>query len=250
MLPIEGMSCATCVGRVHRALHKAPGVREAEVNLALRQARVVLDDLDHLAPVLAALEDAGYHVSASVEALRAGLTAREAEATQRREQRSLEARTVVALALAGLSMALPMTHLLPANGLRWALLMLTAPVLGWCGGLFFTRALAALRHGSANMSTLVAIGSGTAFAFSTLATISPGLFEAHGMPADVYFESVSWIIGLVLLGNALEGRARTRTSSAIRALVGLAPRTARVVRDPKAGRRRRRSTSRKCEPVT
>ncbi len=231
LLPIEGMSCASCVGRVDRALHGAPGVREAEVNLALRQARVVLEDLEQLGPALAAVEDAGYHVPASVEALRAGLTARQAEAAQRAEQGALERRTGVALALAAISMALPMTGVLAPGALRWALLALTLPAIGWCGRLFFTRALAALRHGAANMNTLVAIGSGTAFAFSTVATVAPGLFEAHGMKADVYFESVSWIIGLVLLGNALEGRARTRTSSAIRALVGLAPRTARVVRD-------------------
>jgi Cu+-exporting ATPase len=235
LLPIEGMSCASCVGRVDRALHKAPGVREAEVNLALRQARVVLDDLEQLGPALAAVEDAGYHVPASVEALRAGLTARQAEAAQQREQRDLERRTGVALALAAISMALPMTGVLAPGPLRWALLALTLPVIGWCGRLFFTRALAALRHGTANMSSLVSIGSGTAFVFSAVATAAPGLFEGHGIPAHVYFESVSWIIGLVLLGNALEGRARTRTSSAIRALVGLAPRTARVVRDAKDG---------------
>jgi Cu+-exporting ATPase len=235
LLPIEGMSCASCVGRVDRALHKAPGVREAEVNLALRQARVVLDNLEQLGPALAAVEDAGYHVPASVEALRAGLTARQAEAAQRREQRDLERRTAVALVLAAISMALPMMDLLAPGPLRWALLALTLPVIGWCGRLFFTRALAALRHGTANMSTLVSIGSGTAFVFSTVATVAPGLFEGHGMAAHVYFESVSWIIGLVLLGNALEGRARTRTSSAIRALVGLAPRTARVVREANGG---------------
>jgi len=231
LLPIEGMSCASCVGRVDRALHRAPGVREADVNLALRQARVVLDDLEQLGPALAAVEDAGYHVPASVEALRAGLTARQADAAQRATQRDLERRTGVALALAAISMALPMLDVLEPRALRWTLLALTLPVIGWCGRLFFTRALAALRHATANMSTLVSIGSGTAFAFSAVATVAPSLFEDHGMPAHVYFESVSWIIALVLLGNALEGRARTRTSSAIRALVGLAPRTARVVRE-------------------
>jgi Cu+-exporting ATPase len=227
------MTCAACVKRVDRALHGAPGVREADVNLALRQARVVVDDLDRLAPVLAAVEDAGYHVPASVEALRAGLSARQAEEAQVAEQQDLELRTGVALLLASLVMFLPMA--LPAGALspgamRWLLLALTVPILGWSGRLFFVRAWAALRHGTANMSTLVAIGSGTAFAFSATVTATPGLLERHGLHAHVYFESVAFIIGLVLLGNALEGRARTRTSSAIRALVGLAPRTARIVR--------------------
>ena len=93
------------------------------------------------------------------------------------------------------------------------------------------RGWAALRHRTADMNTLVAIGSGTAFVFSAVVTVAPGVFEKHGVAADVYFDSVSFILALVLLGNALEGRARTRTSSAIRALAALAPRTARVVRD-------------------
>jgi Cu+-exporting ATPase len=231
VLPIEGMSCASCVGRVDRALHEAAGVREAEVNLVLRQARVVLGGLDDLAPVLAAVKDAGFHVPASVEALRAGLTARQAEASQRKEQRDLELRTGVALALGAGTMALPMLHALSPGALRWALLSLTLPVLAWSGRTFFVRAWGALRHGTANMSTLVSIGAGAAFAFSTVATVAPGMFERHALPVDVYFESVSLIIGLVLLGQVLEGRARTRTSSAIRGLVGLSPRTARVVRE-------------------
>ncbi len=233
VLPIEGMNCASCVGRVDRAIHETPGVREAEVNLALRQARVVLEDLDCLGPVLAAVKGAGYHVPASAEALRAGLSAQQVEETQQREQRDLGVRTRVALVLAAATMLLPMVvppSLLPVATMRWVLLTLTLPVVGWAGRPFFVRAAAALRHGAANMSTLVSIGSGTAFVLSTVATVAPGVFERHGLPAHVYFETVSAIIGLVLLGNWLEARARTRTSSAIRALVGLAPRTARVVR--------------------
>jgi Cu+-exporting ATPase len=224
------MNCAGCVNRVGKALRAAPGVREAEVNLVLRQARVVLDDLDRLAPVLAAVEKAGYHVPASVEALRAGLTARQAEETQRAEERTLAVRAAVAIALAAASMVVPMAGILPAAAERWVLLALTLPVVAWAGRDFFTRAWAALRHRTANMSTLVSIGAGTAFVFSLAATVAPGVFERHGVAPDVYFESASFIIALVLLGNALEARARTRTSSAIRALVGLAPRTARVVR--------------------
>jgi Cu+-exporting ATPase len=231
LLPVEGMHCASCAGRVGEALRHTPGVREADVNLALRQARVVIDDLERLGPLLEAVEGAGYHVAASVEALRAGLTAADAEAATRREQESLVRRTVVALVLAAAVMALPMTGLLPAAAERWVLLALTLPVVVWSGRDFFTRAWSALRHGTANMSTLVSIGSGTALVFSVIATVAPQIFERHGLAPDVYYESVAFIIALVLLGNTLEGRARTRTSSAIRALVGLAPRTARVVRD-------------------
>ena len=231
LLPIEGMSCASCVDRVGKALRRLPDVRDAEVNLALRQARVVVRDLDALGGVLEAVEDAGYHVPASVEALRAGLTAADAEKAAQREQMSLVRRTAVALVLAAASMALPMTGLFSGTPLRLALLALTAPVLAWSGQGFFVRAWGALKHGSANMSTLVSIGSGTAFVYSLVVTIAPQRFERRGLVPDVYYESASFIIGLVLLGNALEARARTRTSFAIRALVGLAPRTARIVRN-------------------
>ena len=260
IIPVEGMSCAACVDTVGKALRGAPGVREAEVNLALRQARVVLEDPDRLEPVLAAIEGAGYHAGASAEALRAGIAAEEAEASAERERRSLGRRAAVALGLALAAMVVstplmqgattdPLAALmmpvndaiarslpaavtaLPAGALRWILFALTLPVVAWAGRDFFVRAWAALRHKTATMSTLVAVGAGTAFAFSAVATAAPGLFERHGLAPEVYYESVAFIVALVLLGNALEARARSRTSSAIRALVGLAPRTARVLRD-------------------
>jgi Cu+-exporting ATPase len=231
LVPIEGMHCASCVARVEKALKTAPGVREADVNLALRQARVVVTDAGSLAPMVAAVEREGYHVGASVEGLRAGLSARELETAQREEQQSLVVRATVALGLAAATMALPMLHLLPERVTLWVELALTVPVVAWAGRSFFTRAWAALRHGTANMSTLVAIGSGTALAFSVVATLAPGLFTARGVATDVYYESAAFIVALVLLGNALEAGARSRTSSAIRSLVGLAPRTAHVVRE-------------------
>jgi Cu+-exporting ATPase len=259
VIPIEGMTCAACVSRVDRALREAPGVRDAEVSLALRQARVVLDRADRLEPVLAAIEDAGYHAAASAEALRAGLGAEQAERSEQRERRRVTARAASALALAAAAMVvstplmdespadplarvtMPADHALlralpalaetPHATLRWLLFALTLPVVAWAGSSFFTRAWSALRHRTANMSTLVALGSGTAFLFSAVATAAPGLFERHGLVPEVYYESVAFIVALVLLGNALEARARARTSSAIRALVGMAPRRATVLRD-------------------
>jgi Cu+-exporting ATPase len=228
VIPIEGMTCASCVGRVERALRGAEGVREVEVNLALRQARVLLAD-GALQPAIDAIEDAGYHAAASAESLLAGLSAQEAERVQDDERRSLAWRAGVALALAFAVMAAGMSGL-PADARRWLLFALTTPVVGWAGRGFFVRAWAALRHRTADMNTLVAIGSGTAFVYSTVVTLAPGIFERRGLPADEYFDSVAFILALVLAGNALEGRARARTSTAIRALVGLAPRTARVAR--------------------
>ena len=230
VIPIEGMTCAGCVSRVDRALRQAAGVRTAEVNLALRQARVVIGDADRLEPVLAAIESAGYHAGASAESLRTGLAAQEAEVSEARERRSLERRAASALILALATMAAGMLRIDP-GARRWLLFALTLPVVAWAGRGFFVRGWAALRHRTADMSALVAIGSGTAFVFSTLVTAFPATFEERGVPPDVYFDSVAFILALVLLGNALEGRARARTSSAIRALAGLAPRRARVLRD-------------------
>ncbi len=228
VIPIEGMTCASCVGRVDRALRLA-GVRDAEVNLALRQARVLLADPDSLEPVLEAIEDAGYHATASAESLRSGLAAEGAEASEKHARRDMTLRAAVALALAVATMAIGMAPIAPEAGRR-VLLALTLPVVAWAGRGFFVRGWAALRHRTADMNTLVAIGSGTAFAYSTAVTAAPGLFESHGIAPDVYFDSVAFIVALVLLGQALEGRARARTSSAIRALAGLAARTARVVK--------------------
>ncbi|HEX3772456.1 MAG TPA: heavy metal translocating P-type ATPase, partial [Polyangiaceae bacterium] len=229
VIPIEGMTCATCVARVDRALRAAEGVRDAEVNLALRQARVVLADPDRLEPVVAAIEDAGYQ-AAPVEALRAGRAAREADAMEARERRAVTVRAAVALGLAFATMGAGMLPLAPGVT-RWVLLALTLPVVTWAGRGFFLRAWKALRHRTADMSTLVSLGSGTAFAFSLVVTVAPGLFEGRGVAPDVYYDSVAFILAFVLAGNALEARARSRTSSAIRALMELAPRTARRVRE-------------------
>jgi Cu+-exporting ATPase len=254
------MSCAACVETVRKALRGAPGVEDADVNLALREARVVMAEGAPLEPVLQAIEQAGYHPGASAEALRAGVAAEQAELAQRDERRSVTRRAAVALALAACTMALsaPLMREAPADPigralmplsdwlarivsagvgalepamLRWILFALTLPVVTWAGRGFFVRAWAALRHRTATMSTLVAVGSGTAFTFSVVATAAPGLFERHGLAPEVYYDSAAFIVALVLFGNALEARARARTSSAIRALVGLAPHTAHVVRD-------------------
>src|SRR5438270_137214 len=118
-------------------------------------------------------------------------------------------------------------------GREWLLMALTAPVLFWSGGPFFRGAWAALRHRSADMNTLVAMGTGAAFLFSVAATLFPGGFHPardHQGMSNVYYEAAAVIITLVLLGRLLEARARGRTSEAIRHLMGLQPRTARVLR--------------------
>ena len=127
--------------------------------------------------------------------------------------------------------ATPWLYAIDRQALAWALLVLTAAVMGWAGRHFYVRAWRTGRHGGADMNTLVAVGTGAAFLYSLVATAAPAIFLRRGLLPDVYFEAVILIIALILTGRAFESRARRRTSSALRALVGLQPRTARVVRD-------------------
>ena len=119
----------------------------------------------------------------------------------------------------------------PPSALAWALLVLTISVMGWAGRHFYTSAWAAFRHHAANMDTLVAVGTGAAFLYSVVATAAPGFFLRHGVVPDVYYEAVVIIIALILTGNAFEARAKRQTSSALRALAQLQPKTARIIRD-------------------
>ncbi|MGH9466495.1 MAG: heavy metal translocating P-type ATPase [Terriglobales bacterium] len=256
-LPIAGMTCASCVRRVEKALARAPGVSEAAVNFATRRARVTYDpEQGDVAALVAAVAGAGYEVAAETDGQP------EAEAS---EAARLQRRFWIALALAvavmvgsmaldaelaqgphatraldplmrwmapmqhALAAALPWLFAVPSGVLRWALLVLTLPVLLGPGRGFYTRAWKALRHASADMNTLIAVGTGAAFLFSLIATVAPRLFTAHGLPANVYYEAVDWILALILLGNWLEARARRETSAAVRALIGLQPDEAGVL---------------------
>jgi Cu+-exporting ATPase len=130
-----------------------------------------------------------------------------------------------------LSSALPWLYSLDRAVLGWGLFVMTAAVMAWAGGHFYVRAWKAFRHHAADMNTLVAVGTGAAFAYSVLATAAPQVLAARGVAADVYYEAVLFIIALVLVGNTFESRAKRQTSAALRALADLQPKTARVVRD-------------------
>ncbi len=124
----------------------------------------------------------------------------------------------------------PWLYDIPTSVIPWCLLVLTLGVMGWAGREFYTRAWAAFRHHAADMNTLVAVGTGAAFVYSLIATVAPQQFLARGVAPDVYYEAVVIIIALILTGNMFEARAKTRTSSALRLLVNLRPKFARVVR--------------------
>ncbi|HUA91900.1 MAG TPA: heavy metal translocating P-type ATPase [Terracidiphilus sp.] len=126
---------------------------------------------------------------------------------------------------------LPWLYKLGPDTLRWFLLVLSAFIAGWAGRRFYVKAWSALLHKTADMNTLVALGTGAAFLYSAASTVAPGFFLAHGIAPDVYYEAGILIIGLVLVGNSLESRAKGRTAKALRKLVQLQPKTARILRD-------------------
>ena len=127
---------------------------------------------------------------------------------------------------------MPWAYAVPAAGLSHALLLLTAVIMGWAGRHFYTRAWQAFTHRSADMNTLIAIGTGAAFLFSATATLAPAFFTSRGVAPDVYYEAVIIIIALILVGNALEARAKGETSSALRKLIDLQPGTCPLYTSP------------------
>jgi Cu+-exporting ATPase len=225
------MSCAACVGRVEKALLRVPGVLEVNVNLAAERATVErLAGTFWVTDLERAVEGAGYGVVGVGEE-------GPAENAREREYRRLRMTFLVAAALTALILvgSVPMMFgFMPPVPVRWlnlVLLALATPVQFWAGWRFYRGAWGALRHGQANMNTLVAVGTSAAYLYSAVATLAPGLFGAAGERADVFFETAALIVTLVLLGRLLEARARGRTGEAIKKLAGLRVETARVVRD-------------------
>ena len=233
---VQGMTCASCVGRVERALNKQPGVESATVNLATEQAVVTFDPAaGDVAAMMAAVNEAGY------EAVRLDDEAtddRDARAREQIELKRLVVFSVVCtlplMTIAMAPMAWPalgdaMTSMLPASAWHWLEFLLATPVQFYAGRRFYRQAWGEVRHLSPGMSTLVAMGSSAAFFYSVAAILAPGLFPAG--TANLYFEASATIITLILAGKYLEARAKGRTSAAIRKLIELQPKSARVVRD-------------------
>ncbi|MEL7502993.1 MAG: heavy metal translocating P-type ATPase [Cyanobacteria bacterium J06554_6] len=237
-LKLKGMSCAACANSVETAIKQLPGVSRAQVNFAAEQARVEYDTgSTSLAAIQAAVADAGYEASEMAD-LSIGEVEARAQKQRQAAQRSQLYRVVVsgvvgAVLILGtlpmmLGVAIPGWPMFLHN--PWLQLVLATPVLFWCGQSFFVGAWKALTHRTANMNTLVALGTGTAYLYSLLVTLFPGVLLAQGLTPDVYYEAAVVIIALLLLGRYLESRARGQTSDAIRKLMGLQANTARVVR--------------------
>ncbi|MBI4240731.1 MAG: heavy metal translocating P-type ATPase [Candidatus Rokubacteria bacterium] len=227
-LTVKGMHCASCVSKVEAALAGVPGVLEAQVNLATERARVrLLPDRASVADLRAAVRAAGYEIPEE-----AAVPDRERE-TRERENRLLRLKFLVGAALSVPVVIGSMTDFFPwaPAWLRnpWALMVLTIPVQFWVGWYFHAGFLKDLRYRSASMASLVSIGTNAAFFFSAAVTLWPHAFMELG--AMTYYETAAVLMTLIVLGRWLEARARGRTSEAIRRLMALAPKTARVLRN-------------------
>ena len=238
-LPVEGMTCASCVLRVEKALKNVDGVAAAAVNLATEKATITFDPsrvtLDRLQQSVA---ESGYTLVMPAH--------REQIAT---DSSNVDPRTVAAVGLrkdliVSISLALPVMVLSMLSMTDWyhemaflsgaatnkILLLLTTPVLFIPGRRFFKGFWSSARHGSADMNTLVAVGTGSAFAYSTLAVLFPEILGLDPDHAHVYFDTAATIITLLLFGKYLEASAKRRATDAIKKLLGLQPKTARIMR--------------------
>jgi Cu+-exporting ATPase len=226
---VSGLTCASCVGRVERALTKVPGVLEANVNLANERATVeYLAGEVETRKLEKAIEGAGYGVIGEEESS-------SVEDSHERDYRKLRTDFLLAAALTVVILVGSLPHIfefmlpIPTGWLNLGLLLLATPVQLWAGWRFYRGAWAALKHGQANMNTLVVMGTSAAYLYSVVATLAPQVFAAGR--ADVYFDTSALIITLILLGRLLEARAKGRTNEAIKKLAGLQAKTARVMRD-------------------
>ncbi len=266
-LDVDGMVCAACQANVQRALQRVPGVIDASVNLMMKNAAVIFDPAVVSPDLLVrTVAESGYGASLAPPE-RSAFEAQDArDRAQDEEFRAVRRRAIVSgvVGLAAMIVSMPLMaggphahgvvpdpfmrwamealtpalraaapwlYAIPVVWLSWALLAATVFVMTWAGRRFYTRAWAALRHRTADMNTLVSVGTGAAFAYSLVATVAPDLFLRNGVTPDVYYEAVVIIIALVLTGNTLEARAKRQTSAALKALVDLRPRTARVLRE-------------------
>ncbi|WBO85337.1 heavy metal translocating P-type ATPase [Hymenobacter yonginensis] len=237
-LDIEGMTCASCASFVEKSLARTPGVQRAVVNFATEKATI-----DYLpaeaspASLKQAVVQAGYGVVERAPDTSAADRQLELDQQKALAYQHLQRRFWVAARLALVIMPLSMLMLWPAamqrlnmQWLNYGLLLLTLPVLLYSGREFYTAAWNGFRHRAANMDTLIAVGTGAAFLYSLAATLLPGFFRQRGIMPEVYYDTTATIIALILLGKVLELRAKIHTSAAIRALMGLQAKTARLVR--------------------
>ncbi|MEH1919004.1 heavy metal translocating P-type ATPase [Nostoc sp.] len=238
-LKLRGMSCAACANNIEKAIRSVSGVIDCNVNFGAEQATIKYDrSLANLQKIQSAIASAGY----SSDSLQEELLSEEDDAekaSRQALQRQLSLKVVVGgvisifLLLGSLPMMTGLNLPLIPNFLQnsWVQLVLTTPVVFWCGGSFYRNGWKSLKRHTATMDTLIALGTSAAYLYSLFVTIFPKFFIAQGLIPHIYYEVAAIVITLILLGRLLENRARGQTSEAIRKLIGLQARDARVIRD-------------------
>jgi Cu+-exporting ATPase len=234
IVSVGGMTCAACVRHVEQALKTVPGVVDAAVNLATSTATVTHTGDEYLVPALEKkIIETGYQFLGVV-----GETGEDAvEEAHNRDLKDIKIRLIVGAVLSVIIMVGSMPHwfpfvaAVPSNLMLPVLLVLTTPVLFWVGSRFLVGAIKAAGQRTSDMNTLVAVGALSAYLYSAGVTFFPQWFEAAGVTPHAYFDGAAMIVTLILLGRFLEARAKGRTSQAIKRLIGLKPKTARVIRN-------------------
>lgn len=234
VLPIRGMTCAACQTHVERSLREAPGVVDATVNLLAHSARVIYAPAQSSArDLVAVVDDAGYEASLPTAGSAHASAAEDAEATPYASRRLLT-QALVTIA-AGAAMMWVGMHSITAAGSGHAVAIVLGIVtligMATAGTGVYQRAWRAARHGTTNMHTLVALGTLSAFFYSTVATLWPDALVRHHIRPDLYYDSVLFILGFLLLGDWLQSRARKRALDAVRALAELEPAEAHILRN-------------------
>ncbi|MEH2295459.1 heavy metal translocating P-type ATPase [Nostoc sp.] len=238
-LKLRGMSCAGCANNIEKAIRSVSGVIDCNVNFGAEQATIKYDrSLASLEKIQAAIAAAGYSSDSLAEEILSEEDDAE-KASRRALQRKLSLKVVVGgiisifLFLGSLPMMTGLNLPLIPSFLQnpWIQLVLTTPVVFWCGGSFYRNGWKTLKRHTATMDMLIALGTSAAYLYSLFVTVFPKFFIAQGLIPHVYYEVAAIVITLILLGRLLENRARGQTSEAIRKLIGLQARDARVIRD-------------------
>jgi len=238
-LPIQGMSCASCVKKVEDALNDLEGVVRASVNFATERATVqYIPGAVSMGDFKKAVKEAGYEILEVERVEKEDIVDRE-KAAREAEYGKLRHKFITGLVLVIPVFLLGHWKLLGLSNLHdlsrevgfYLQLLFQTPIQFWVGWQFYVGAWKTAKHKSTDMNTLIAVGTSAAYLYSVLATFFPWLFAAKGLMAEVYFDTAGAIIVLILLGRLLEARAKGQTSEAIKKLIGLQAKTARVVRD-------------------
>jgi P-type Cu+ transporter len=267
-IPVTGMTCAACQSFIQRTLAGESGVQDATVNLMLHNATVTFDPrVITPSGLVEKIRSTGYGAELPVanESVLAAQEKNDEDQLRECQQLLWKAWGSVVAGFVAMVASMPLMSMSSVGGLqhmkdpfmswsmrvidpalrevapwlysvsdnsiRWFLFVLSVFIIGWAGRRFYVKAWSALLHKTADMNTLIALGTGTAFLYSAASTIAPGFFLAHAIAPDVYYEAGILIIGLVLVGNTLESRAKGRTALALRKLVQLQPKTACVLRE-------------------